>query len=107
MWDANGHLPSGILAGSLWEPGNYDQCRRVAESAVGGPGGRYCVLEFRSPTPMRLVNFTGSRFQPLADDINFLTSWDHFAGLANGLCMPSACSEAELAVAVPAGKNKF
>lgn len=106
MWDSNGHFPSGILAGSFFEPGNYDQCMEIDESPVAGTG-KYCILELRAPPSIRLVNFTGSRFAPLDEGINYLTSWDHFAGIANGLCLPSVCTDAELAAIVPSGRFNF
>ena len=103
VWDSNGHIPSGILAGSFFEPGNYDQCMEIKETPVVGHG-KYCVLELRVPHPIRLVNFNGTKYDHLTDGINFVTAWDHFSGIANGLCLPSVCTDDELAVIVPSGE---
>ena len=103
VWDSNGRFPSGIMAGSFFEPGNFDQCMEIRESEYGH--GKYCILELRVPQPIRMVNFTGiSKYHELVDGINWVTGWNNFSGIANGLCFPSVCSDAEIGQIVPAGE---
>lgn len=92
------------MAGSFFEPGNYDQCMEIAPSAESYGTGKYCILEIRMPHPIRMVNFTGTKYGQLSDGINYVTSWDHFAGVANGICLPSVCTDAEIETIVPTGE---
>lgn len=104
MWDSNGHLPSGLLSSSFFSPGAYDECLSIkGENNDYQVNGQYCLLEIRSPWPMREVHFTNESqvkfFEPI---VNRLTSMDIYTALAtNGLCLPSTCSEKELADIVP------
>lgn len=45
MADAWGKVPSGILAGNLYELGNFDQCLSIEQSVVnaGKIRGQYCL----------------------------------------------------------------
>lgn len=45
MVDAWGKVPSGILAGNLYELGNFDQCLSIEQSVVnaGRIRGQYCL----------------------------------------------------------------
>lgn len=45
MVDAWGKMPSGILAGNLYELGNFDQCLSIDKAMVDAPRirGQYCL----------------------------------------------------------------
>lgn len=104
MWDANGHLPSGLMSASLFEPGNYDQCMAI-EGGGGEPAGQYCILNIRPPSPLTMVNFTtftgNTKYGHMDTMVNYLTGWNEFSPISNGLCLPSTCTEHELNQIVP------
>lgn len=110
MWDSNGHMPSGLLSASFFEPGNYDQCMSIKGGLQSTtPNGKYCIMNIQMPRPITMVNFTlvndehSSKYAHMDSMVNYLTKWDLYSPVSNGLCLPSTCTQTELNNVVPKG----
>jgi hypothetical protein len=65
--DSNGHLPAGILSGTITALGDYDQCLSVHSSQYD-IYGKYCFLKARPTLPKKnkdtfknkLINLSGT-----------------------------------------------
>lgn len=100
VWDSNGHFPSGLLTGTFFEPGNYDQCLDIQHENING---KYCLLEFKVPNPVYKVTLNGTKWNDMENAVNFITRFENFSRIANGICLPSTCSDKELEVIIPRG----
>ncbi len=102
MVDSNGHLPSGILSGSITDFGDYDQCIQIDELIEESLRieGKYCFLTIR---PLRKekykaikLNSTEITNEWLEKEINDWLEVDNMVTFANGICFPSVCDKNEI-----------
>lgn len=98
MWDSNGHFPSGILSGTFFEPGNFDECLKIT-SERDQIEGKYCILEVKIPNTDDIAREN----RHWTNIIQYLNKWSYFSGVDNGICIPSVCSDQELQAIIPHG----
>lgn len=102
MWDANGHFPSGILEGTFFEPGNFDECLKIKSADDNDIEGKYCIMEIKlqdvadSRNPPLPTNFNNDEMETLYESIRFIYNWESFSGINNGFCLPSSCNDMEI-----------
>ena len=100
MLESSGRLPIGMLSGTTTNYGDYDQC--MATTGVLEDNitiyGKYCFLSIRPPLPPigETLNLNGTAYE---------NSWINqrvgrfvrmYGRIANGLCIPSVCSDVEM-----------
>ncbi|KAG8193630.1 hypothetical protein JTE90_002888 [Oedothorax gibbosus] len=102
MVDSSGRLPSGSLAGTLTDLGDYDQCLDV----IGRPGrqreirGQYCTLELKPTLPAledsvtlntKVLDFGNVSKDSVLSDVSHGSALFHFMVIRIGVCVPSQC----------------
>ncbi|KAH7640749.1 hypothetical protein HUG17_8218 [Dermatophagoides farinae] len=101
MWDSNGHFPSGILVGTFFEPGNFDECLKIKSVDNNGIEGKYCIMEIKLPpvldpkNPPLPSNMDNNGMKNWYESIRFIYDWQSLSGINNGICLPSSCSDVE------------
>ncbi|UXI18260.1 hypothetical protein NH340_JMT04203 [Sarcoptes scabiei] len=97
MWDSMGHFPHGILSGTFFDPGNYDQCLSISDEIDALPiQGKYCVMEFRLNKTIENRDVSTKMDPNWIEILRFLNKWSHYSGIDNGICLPSQCSDEEI-----------
>lgn len=94
FYDSSGKFSEGVLAGSIYQLGNFDECLEIGKSveddAPIGVRGQYCLGEVAVDVPMNYLKRRAS-------------IWKHFrmateryeetiTKLYWGVCFPSACN---------------
>ena len=106
--DSTGHLPSGLMSGTLTSLGDYDQCLSVKSgNGMNEIVGQYCLLHLKVQMPAkrhvitfkdRLINLNESQFQNTWIDnyvVHILYNFYYFS-VTNGICVPSKCTQNDL-----------
>ncbi|XP_066998899.2 nose resistant to fluoxetine protein 6 [Anabrus simplex] len=98
MFDSAGKVPSGVLSGSTYSLGNFDECVNVVAPVAGGHfQGKYCLARILL-TGMRQLNSVEQQPSSVWQDIKdaeerraIPKDTIHLA-----FCIPSACSGGDL-----------
>jgi len=94
-----GRWPSGFLSGSFSSFGDYDQCLSIKSEESSLPiNGKYCFMELRPPKPVQEINLNNTKYKNFHYEsvINYWIKMDGFSPVANGICLPSVCTENEI-----------
>ncbi|KAF4533052.1 hypothetical protein B566_EDAN002615 [Ephemera danica] len=97
MFDASVKFPNGVLYGSTYDMGNFDECLQVAASDGSAITGKYCLARVRiTPTDVLGVHNDSAwrKIETVASD-PARTRRDevHWA-----FCIPSSCGPVDLRV---------
>lgn len=79
FYDASGKFPAGVLAGALYEMGNYDECLGIGSGANGndvpvGIRGQYCLADVEIKVPdeyYEMPNAIWANFRPVSKRYQF------------------------------------
>ena len=102
MVDSNGHLPSGILSGTITAFGDFDQCLKIDELIDNNIkiDGKYCFVTIR---PLReekyksiQLNSTQITSKWFEKEVNDWLEVDNVVPFAIGICFPSICEKNEI-----------
>lgn len=103
MVDSSGRIvPSGFLAGTITDFGEFDQClsiKNIPDPDLGKVSGQYCWLSYRPPLPpLNIeVNFTGTEYESTWPSKLFSTPRTRlYYRIASGLCLPTSCDSEEI-----------
>ncbi|KAG0412655.1 hypothetical protein HPB47_010198, partial [Ixodes persulcatus] len=88
--DASGRLPSGLLGGVAWDPGEYDQCLSIAAVLEGS----YCTVRWNISRTAFVSRLATSRPPGGA------RQHEPFNNIRLGLCVPSLCSTSHIQAVV-------
>lgn len=91
FYDASGKLPVGVLAGSTYHLGNFDECMKIGREQ--GIGGRYCLSNVRLELPENLEDFSIlKKFRKFEKRYDMTIDEMHW-----GICVPEACTNEDVA----------
>lgn len=123
MLDASAtRVPAGVLAGTLTDLGNFDECLAINAGADAARRSKrvqtqHCSVVLRAPLPPRpRMHTICQRLPALASNasaerpLRLLSSMAqnlHYVGLRLGLCAPRACSPADLRALVGAYVQRY
>ncbi|XP_048511652.1 nose resistant to fluoxetine protein 6-like [Athalia rosae] len=96
FYDASGKFPEGVLGGSLYQLGNFDECLQIGQSDDAPPGvyGQYCLGEVGIGVPNLYLDRNGTiwdDFRPSNDRSRQTITKLHW-----GICVPSVCQPQEV-----------
>ncbi|XP_046748457.1 nose resistant to fluoxetine protein 6-like [Diprion similis] len=91
FYDSSGKFPDGVLGGSLYQLGNFDECLQIGllDDAPLGVNGQYCLGEVGINVPDLYRNRNGTiwkDFGPPKERSEVVVSKLHW-----GICVPAAC----------------
>lgn len=100
FYDASGKFPGGVLAGSQFELGNFDECLYIdkEESAPAGLSSQYCLTEIDVRVPesfLQIQHTIWTKFQPATERYEEYISKLHWA-----VCAPASCSPHDIQTVV-------
>lgn len=88
FYDASGKFPDGLLSGSTFQLGNFDECLDIDES--NAPRGQYCLARISIKVPDFYAKLKNSIWP------NFRQSPSRYHEALNelrwGICVPSSCT---------------
>ncbi|KAL7286330.1 hypothetical protein TKK_0019288 [Trichogramma kaykai] len=97
FWDASGKLPEGVLSGSTFHLGNFDECMSIGKNPEdvvrNGIRGQYCLTNVKIEISEegvlnKLLSPMWQKFKKLEQRYD-----DKINELHWGMCVPSACSK--------------
>ncbi|CAB0036483.1 unnamed protein product [Trichogramma brassicae] len=97
FWDASGKLPEGVLSGSTFHLGNFDECMSIGKNpedmVPNGIRGQYCLTNVKIEISEegvlnKLLSPMWQKFKKLEQRYD-----DKINELHWGMCVPSACSK--------------
>ena len=107
--ESSGRLPIGMLSGTTTNYGDYDQCLSTTGHLEDGTNvfGKYCFLNIRPPLPPigETLNLKGSAYENTWVNERVGRFARMYGRLANGLCIPSVCSDTEMTQLLRRGKE--
>ncbi|KAK2581820.1 hypothetical protein KPH14_002289 [Odynerus spinipes] len=92
FYDASGKFPEGVLAGSVYHLGNFDECLDIGqnEETPANIRGRYCLGEVTVKVPeayLKRHDSVWQSFRPVEE-----RSKESISELYWGICIPAACT---------------
>ena len=89
-----------MLSGTTTNYGDYDQCMATNGLLEGNTHvfGKYCFLNVRPPLPLvgQTLNLSGTAYENSWVEERVGRFARMYGRIANGLCIPSVCSESEI-----------
>ena len=98
FYDSSGKFPEGVLGGSIYQIGNFDECLEIGETPEVhepvGIRGQYCLGEVGIKVPLNYVERRGSIWESfrIADE----RYEESITKLYWGICVPAACSNRDV-----------
>lgn len=94
FYDASGKFPDGLLSGSTFQLGNFDECLDIDKSTVGGMPyalrGQYCLARVSIRVPEVYVKRANSIWASFRRSTR--RYHDALDELRWGICVPSSCT---------------
>ncbi|XP_012279978.1 nose resistant to fluoxetine protein 6 [Orussus abietinus] len=99
FYDASGKFPVGVLGGSVYELGNFDECLGIGgdndpEDAPEGVRGQYCLGEVGVNAPEVYLNQNDSMWRYFKDTGK--RYHEFISKLYWGICVPASCSSKDV-----------
>ncbi|XP_015122529.1 nose resistant to fluoxetine protein 6 [Diachasma alloeum] len=96
FYDASAKFPEGLLAGSTYELGNFDECIQIGEGDNAPPGlaGMYCLGDVDIDVPkdyVRKTNTIWEKFQKPSHRYDESIKRMHW-----GICVPASCNSRDV-----------
>ncbi|KAJ3657266.1 hypothetical protein Zmor_009082, partial [Zophobas morio] len=105
MFDSTSKFPTGVLFGSSFDFGNFDECVGVRVPVEGEVQGRYCLAKFHVVPPEMGV---GGKERGYRGEVANASAWEKILAFSKdrsrnsrndfhfSYCVPSSCSHADL-----------
>ncbi|XP_015599963.1 nose resistant to fluoxetine protein 6 [Cephus cinctus] len=94
FYDASGKFPEGVLGGSVYQLGNFDECLEIGnvkeEETPSGLRGQYCLGEVNIDVPNIYLEKDGSIWEYFRKAKERYQ--DTITKLHWGICVPAACA---------------
>ncbi|XP_032678635.1 nose resistant to fluoxetine protein 6-like isoform X1 [Odontomachus brunneus] len=96
FYDATEKIPTGVLAGSVYQLGNFDECLNVGldDGAPAGIRGRYCLGEVDVEVPEIYLAKNGSIWEAFRDTEERYR--EPIRKLYWGICLPAGCATEDI-----------
>lgn len=96
FYDATAKIPTGVLAGSVYQLGNFDECLDLGpgDGAPAGIRGRYCLAEVDVQVPEIYFGKNGSIWEAFRDAEERYR--EPIRKLYWGICLPAGCAAEDI-----------
>ncbi|XP_014486530.1 PREDICTED: nose resistant to fluoxetine protein 6-like isoform X2 [Dinoponera quadriceps] len=94
FYDATAKMPTGVLAGSVYQLGNFDECLDLDDGAPAGIRGRYCLGEIDVGVPEIYLGENGSIWEAFRDAEERYR--EPIRKLYWGICSPAGCAAEDI-----------
>lgn len=96
FYDATAKIPTGVLTGSVYQLGNFDECLNVGldDGAPAGIRGRYCLAEVDVEVPEIYLAKNGSIWEAFRDAEERYR--EPIRKLYWGICLPAGCAAEDI-----------
>ncbi|XP_063992303.1 nose resistant to fluoxetine protein 6-like [Diachasmimorpha longicaudata] len=96
FYDASAKVPEGLLAGSTYELGNFDECIQIGDADDAPPGlaGMYCLGDVDVHVPDELVRKKDTVWEMFRKPVKRYD--ESIRRMHWGICVPASCSSVDL-----------
>ncbi|XP_066592007.1 nose resistant to fluoxetine protein 6-like [Prorops nasuta] len=91
FYDASGKFPEGVLSGSMYQLGNFDECLAIGQDddTPAGIKGKYCLAEVDIQVPESYLKKEGTIWEFFKDNDD--RNQESINRMYWGICVPASC----------------